>query len=1306
MTTAGLVVAWCGFLAANPCTNGSFEEVTADGRPVDWEILNQGAIIAGDAHTGVRALRLVRAANDPLPETGLNRRWRPKSGERGAMVDRLEGGMEFWYKALTSSNSNLFFFAIPMDATAFETAGKRAQFTVPEDHVGDGQWHRGRVKYDYSDNDKVKWVHFAVRILGGGGEMLVDDIAYVDEVGPWLAIDHVRLEESTDAPGDHCTLHATVMNKGDTSAEATHVVLEAQGLRAEPPETALPSLPPEGKHKLSWEVHGRRAAPGEVRIWVRSGEMEASACKAYAPELAIQSFGPVSPVVRLGKQAMIECVLRNDGNAVVLAPSATFHFPDADEPVSGSDIPPGAGATLRTAYHPKEEAQALPVDVAVRAANMDTALHAESRIRVIDAIQAPEPGGVLHAEAGGGYALLENGHVRLMLWQGGAGPGELAVKTAAGWHTVAWLPLLSTLVYRDGAGARLETALPGPEDDAPDVQAAADSDSARLRIRFRHGAADKARWDGDISFALARGQTCIETTYALRCSCAQELLRFDGPMLYVLDRDEALFPGVEWLLDDELSSSTLEIEEGHPHQVRYVPHPNMVTIPAIGIHGKHGTVGLLWDVHQQWDGARDRPAAVFASPDRFNNQRAHLMGLQLPTVPEFLDANTREAERPYPLKAGQTLRLECGLYADGAARDALAAVDAWLRIQGFPDPSSLPHGSYEDEIGFSMRGYLDSLWDAETKQWWSTKNGHPLMAYLTRPPAFVADLLLGASLSADETVRAQCRGRAEEMAAVMGYPARRDALRFHLRDDFGRMHADYAATSLMGRSGDGLWHFDADHEDDGVFKGMDYHFLGPDEADALGTSAGNARMIMRYVRVSGDWEAYRALEPTLDRMMAYRVPRAAQVWEVPFHAPDILAAAYAVDAYVDAYRFTGEPRWREAAVTWARRGLPFIYLWDDPEKPYLLGASIPVYGATLFRHSWFGRPVQWNGLCYANALLYLSEIDGSYPWRRIAATVIHSAIHQQAPDGEDAALWPDSISAIDGEKSAWVFAPRQILEGITKLMGRDEEPSTTMLGEGRKRIHVTAVGKVSNAVWADDTVSFAVTYPAREQGTVLLANLTRPMRVLLEGELIPERDDIVRGTEPGWRYADDQACLMLRVTKDGETKIRLEGTGLRYIERLPQPVDSLDFTFDSGREGWVAAHHIADLGPRSGVLAGTATGNDPYLIRSMTRVSGGEYPVLEIRMRVTARHRALTGGATGQFYWSTMAKPSIDEEKVRVFAIIPDGAFHVYRLDLRDHPLWAGQTITSIRIDPCNGAPSAEFAIDYVRCALSEGEAG
>ncbi len=219
-----------------------------------------------------------------------------------------------------------------------------------------------------------------------------------------------------------------------------------------------------------------------------------------------------------------------------------------------------------------------------------------------------------------------------------------------------------------------------------------------------------------------------------------------------------------------------------------------------------------------------------------------------------------------------------------------------------------------------------------------------------------------------------------------------------------------------------MWAFDADRLGSGPFEGVDYRDLGPHGAVEVGTAAQQASQVLKYARIAGDQQAYELMVPTLERISAFGVPRAAQVWEVPVHTPDILAASNAMDAFLEAYQISGDPRWLEQALLWARRGLPFIYLWDDPTQPFLVGASIPVFGATWYQGSWFGRPVQWNGLCYACSLLRLAQYDQSRDWRRLAEAIIHSGMHQQDQEGENVALWPDNLSAIDGEKCAWVFA--------------------------------------------------------------------------------------------------------------------------------------------------------------------------------------------------------------------------------------------------------------------------------------------
>jgi hypothetical protein len=500
-----------------------------------------------------------------------------------------------------------------------------------------------------------------------------------------------------------------------------------------------------------------------------------------------------------------------------------------------------------------------------------------------------------------------------------------------------------------------------------------------------------------------------------------------------------------------------------------------------------------------------------------------------------------------------------------------------------------------------------------------------------------------------------------------------------------------AAGLLMSRGDDGAWRFNADQVGTGPFVGSDYHDLGPNNAAEVGLCAAKATAVLRYARITGDWAAYRQMLKTLEFMEQFRVPRAAQVWEVPVHTPDILAAAEAAEAFIEAYRFSRDPRWLRDAVTWVRRGLPFVYFWDDPQRPFLVGASIPVFGATWMQGSWFGRPVQWNGLRYAEAILKLAEYDQSCPWRQIATAITHSAILQQDPEGENVALWPDNVGAVKGDKCPWGFAPQMILANVLKLMGRDPDIATVILGEGEKRLHVSAAAKLTDAAWDGSTLTLRATYPRGEQGVVVVFNAAKPQAVVVDGKPLGEREDLESGTEPGWRYDEGIACLSIRIVREGQSSVRVDGAKFRHVTRLARLADRIAFEFADSAEGWIAMHQITDLAVRSGTLAGKITGPDPYLGRSMFHVRGDDCPVIVLRMRVTA-------GGGGQCFWMTESSPAFTEDKSVRLNVQPDGEFHEYRLEVGKHPAWSGQTITGMRIDPCDGTASGEFAIEYV-CA-------
>ncbi|MBN2310698.1 MAG: hypothetical protein JXR94_17125, partial [Candidatus Hydrogenedentes bacterium] len=169
MSGVGLVVAFLAAVSAQPgeapppCTNGSFEALTPGGFPVDWGPVGKIVEPTPDAHSGERAIRMLRELGTDALETGINR-------AHTVLIERLKGGIDFWYKGVSVQSGWLRIYVIPMNAKSVESdIGDRAAFDVPENHIGDGQWHHARLKYDYSDCPDVKRVHFAARVVAKAG---------------------------------------------------------------------------------------------------------------------------------------------------------------------------------------------------------------------------------------------------------------------------------------------------------------------------------------------------------------------------------------------------------------------------------------------------------------------------------------------------------------------------------------------------------------------------------------------------------------------------------------------------------------------------------------------------------------------------------------------------------------------------------------------------------------------------------------------------------------------------------------------------------------------------------------------------------------------------------------------------------------------------------------------------------------------------------------------------------------------------------------------------------------------------------
>jgi hypothetical protein len=380
----------------------------------------------------------------------------------------------------------------------------------------------------------------------------------------------------------------------------------------------------------------------------------------------------------------------------------------------------------------------------------------------------------------------------------------------------------------------------------------------------------------------------------------------------------------------------------------------------------------------------------------------------LPGVDRGLPENARVAAEPLDC-AGQPLVIEGTLVASTGASDSLVPLDRWYAAHGFPKPQPFPQGTAVDEIAFSIKAYAKdkALWNPEWNKWYSDiiVGFRPVL-----DPAY--ELMIGAKLLAGKPEAKWAESLAQEALGVTAEEAEKQLV-YQAKPDAIRQMVRSAQVLITHQQADGNWVFGGEKASDNWPEdGVDYSKLGPNGARAVGFTASNATKVLTAALLSGNTELAAAGIKALEGMRQFRVPRAAQVWEVPAHTPDILASARAVDAYLAGYRLTGKQEYLDDAIFWARTGLPFVYVWHPADEPMVQGVSIPVFGATSYVLSWFAVAVQWNGLCYSQALYDLAEYDQSFPWKTVADNILVSGMYQQATEGDRLGQWPDAVNLI------------------------------------------------------------------------------------------------------------------------------------------------------------------------------------------------------------------------------------------------------------------------------------------------------
>ena len=354
---------------------------------------------------------------------------------------------------------------------------------------------------------------------------------------------------------------------------------------------------------------------------------------------------------------------------------------------------------------------------------------------------------------------------------------------------------------------------------------------------------------------------------------------------------------------------------------------------------------------------------------------------------------------------------------------------------------------------------------------------------------------------------------------------------------------------IATQESDGSWRWHPTNEKTAI--------LGKAGEAVLGTCAESALLLLKHARITGNKTSREAGLKALEFMKQFSLPRGAQMWECPMYQPDVLAAAHAIGAYVEAFELTQEKAHFKRATYWAETALPFLYHWHLPDRPGMHFASIPVFGTTFYTHPWFGVPVQWNGLVLAYHLLRLNQHTEDERWHQIAEGITVSAMYQQWDDGELKGTYPDGFYGFCTEGKGPHLNPEDIMANVIRSAGLTPGIKTAITGD----IHLSSGAKVDALTLTNDgQLSWQLSYAENEISYALIVGYGRVPQALRAryefasssddpatdtGEEAPSDPETVNGSgkyaeteiplvqtledvESGWRYIEDKDAILVK----------------------------------------------------------------------------------------------------------------------------------------------------------------------------------
>ena len=472
--------------------------------------------------------------------------------------------------------------------------------------------------------------------------------------------------------------------------------------------------------------------------------------------------------------------------------------------------------------------------------------------------------------------------------------------------------------------------------------------------RFVKSSLNESALAGTAVLALSGEVPLLRMEYRFRLLADLGIEYLRGPWLKVgqdsfgAAKDDAIFPGVEWLRAGEWSSGTDFFQ--HPWALRVAPHPFKVSIPLMAISHQGEGLGLAWDPLAPVVSHQRYPQPVFASPNFVDRRNNHLLGLMMPLLDRGQAENALEADRPVQLRINDVVSFsaEVSLVRGGS----LDVVIDWVNSHGLPDPGR-PRYPLPEALERIARAYNSNLW-FEGKGWGGARTTGIPREPTPAEPEFL-QRYIGRNPNAETA-----KGLARKLAWARAQPGggKRQATKEERLAQAERLLAEQRADGSFPFDPDGK-HSRPNHM--AVASGT-YKPLAMRGDTALDLCVQPARELFLLAKEEANPALVQAACRALDYCLPMDRPEGGDWWETPLHSPNLLAAGNAAIAYYLGYQAVHEPRYLEKAVYWIRALLPFTHLWQPSEVPQLYNTK-PCFTATCWSLSnWVTWHVQWEAL--------------------------------------------------------------------------------------------------------------------------------------------------------------------------------------------------------------------------------------------------------------------------------------------------------------------------------------------------------